>query len=911
MTVRPPEFSVPFGVINLKGLMTTHEVTPNNSNTIKNAVVDQPIFAHESYPIIVTLDSNWKSDFGIMTYKSSSSYTGKKYQTLYHKHVLWDFGDGTVVHGYTAEHYYKLPGKYTITCTFFDINRLGVKNGYEVTVIVKQILPTAIAFDVNESNIDTLKCSSISKIARIEATLSNNVKEAVSIKAKRIYPDGITEESSWDDVKSDPYPHLKKYWCFLKAEYEYYYNSEKVFDERYVPSDIFDPSYEDLYGYFELTSSKEINFKCFRIQPYLTTDNIPDIKIHNPNASIASNEVFSTYPIITLSSISELPKDAAYIGKRGYVDIFYRSDFINNKNIVSFSLDVDNINIYNSIASSKNFLNIPPLGLHFSIVGNSRDEVLYTLSLNGFVTSFEPVDKLVQLTLIRDYTFPAVIVPYILSDFNGYYIPKDIDFSATQVQIVNGIYNDSIIRYIQSQNNIPFVRSLEIECHNTINMTLKMQDYFYGIEVNYPLKDLDNLVIPMEQYYNQNAARLVNAYTPHRLFQSTPRLKKALTDFFANDRMLDYVVTKGYHFFDDTTNIKTNYVSFLIQTLHMLNIDVYEYDQTNLDGVNELRDFVRILSMNHTDLMGNYINENYDIKYRPLTKGKHIGDALLVSDRIFLDYKNRVFRVERDGKSYNISNPNEYIVVVDNYTYASKLVNFLDWMLDEDQINELSGILLSDPLNRVAASVETYLSQTQEENLSYVRVDATNVDTSSIDLMYPLYLSLWEEIDGVYTKIAVSTNPVRVEKNPNNPLTWAFEEQTINPKLHTFKVRWLIDPMDQWDIVNNKYQQYSICIGTWYNAHRNWGLILPDNTFDVPEDTPKVIASYYSFFLLIPNSEKVHISAFLDQNTITDEMRDKDKWNDIYGITYDVLEKIIFNALQLKSAKLSSETVEG
>lgn len=877
MVNRPATVSYPFIVSNLKGTMAT-------SGSGANTKLNQPVFAHETYPITV-------------------SFTDNSYQRKYRKEVEWDFGDGTKVRGYSATHYYRFPGKYKITCTFFDINRLGERNSYVVTAIVKGILPSKLSFVVGESSVESIKCSAITKIARIEACLSDNVLEDVPILAQRIYGKAEKEESSWDDIKESIYPHLEKYWTFLQWEYEYDPQNETPYKERYGPTHEYMPEYERMYGYFD----KSLVFHCYRLQPYKNVAAMPDIQINDPNGSIVNNETFITCKVNNVTLESELPADAKFIGRRAFVDIFYRSDFLSSNNTVSFSFEQDKYKISNSIESAQYFLNIPPVGLHFSVVKNTASDVKYSLSLNGFITSFEPVDKLVQLSLIKDYSFNCFIVPYVLSQYNNYYIPKDIDFAQTSINVVHGTDSDSIIQDRSKElfNGKPvpsFLRVLNIICKETLNVTLQVPSYA-NIVLKYDLKDFDKLTIPSEKYYDQDVTRLVNTYTPHVMFQSTPRLKKALVDFFQNGNFLNYIVTKGIHFFDDTTNYKTNYISFLIQMLHMMNVDAYEYDQTLLDGVNELRDFVRILSMNHTDLMGNYVNETYDIKVRPLYKGKHISDSLLVTDRIFLDEQSKVVQIERDGKTYKIADPNEYIVAVDNYTYASKMVNFMGWKMDTDEVNKLVSALNSATLNKVANAAIAKVKSVSER-LTPVNIEQplTESDVIPEDLQYPVYLSLWEG----NTKFAVSYNAVKITNLPGKQMIWSFEDQDIHPSGHNLTPKWLVDPTDNWN--GNNYVQNWFTIGTWYNSQRNWGLLLPDNVYDVPQDTPKIIESYYSFYLLHPNSEKVYISNFLDEKTITAEMLDREKWNEEYGCTFDILEKIIFDALVLREkSEVTSE----
>ena len=60
--------------------------------------------------------------------------------------VLWDFGDGHKEEGYSVEHTYSKPGRYKIRCTFYDINRCAWKNTYFLTVVVKEVIPTKLAF---------------------------------------------------------------------------------------------------------------------------------------------------------------------------------------------------------------------------------------------------------------------------------------------------------------------------------------------------------------------------------------------------------------------------------------------------------------------------------------------------------------------------------------------------------------------------------------------------------------------------------------------------------------------------------------------------------------------------------------------------------------------------------------------
>ena len=193
---------VPFGILNLKGLMQ-HDA---------DNVIQQPIFAHETYKITTTLDPTYQEDFGILSFKEENPLEGKSYQKLYRKSVRWNFGDGTEIDGYSATHHYDIPGKYTITCTFFDVHRQGILNEYKLQVIVKQVIPSVISFDTKESSKEAIKCSEITKIARLEVLLSNNVKDNVDLLPKL---EKHTNRNEWTTSNSNSTP-IDSLACFFQ-----------------------------------------------------------------------------------------------------------------------------------------------------------------------------------------------------------------------------------------------------------------------------------------------------------------------------------------------------------------------------------------------------------------------------------------------------------------------------------------------------------------------------------------------------------------------------------------------------------------------------------------------------------------------------------------------------------------------
>lgn len=728
-------FEVPFGILNKKGTIEIQDRTCIN-----------PIFAHETYPITCTFDNKYNTfykkpeenqinlednnrKFGKLYYLLKDSeeakvFEGQSYQKLYRKSVKWNFGDGTEIDGYSATHTYKTPGKYTITCTFFDINRKGLVNGFSLDVIVKQVIPTELKFDPDGTEKEAIHCSAIERIARIETLLSNNVKNDVSVIAKRIYQKDEPKDDTWDDVKDLPFPHLRKYYCFIESQKVYYYNTRRLYDEKMFPVTKYTPDYETIYGNFEVEENKLI-FKPYRVQPYKQVEPMNRLEMIDPNSNIYEKESYIEYDVQDVSSIEELPEGYLPVGKRGWVDIYYRSDFLSDAHTFSFFYDLDEINLHNSIESSSNFLNIPPLGLSVGIHKNDPDDIIFMVTLNGFPSyPFDYIDKLVKLSLIKNYNFPSILIPivrntdrhfiteiteeailqenaiYTYDEYNThswmtqrYFIPKDFDFLSLPINISYGNNNDSKLT-IEEYNNLPYIKALLFDLKNILDATITIDRS--NIIFDYPLYDLDKVIIPKEKYHKEDIDKLLKVYTPHTMFDDTNNFKGMLSNLFKTRDFLNYVITKGKNFFDDNVNVKTNYVENLLQTLTMMGQDISEYSTTNFEGVNDLRDLTRILSINHSELVGNNIDESFNINTFNNSKGKHVGERILVTDKLYVlmdnlyvgdkrFYKGKITAIERDGKLLKTVEP-VALIASDDYAHESRILSFSD--IEPSEITE-------------------------------------------------------------------------------------------------------------------------------------------------------------------------------------------------------------------------------
>lgn len=784
-------FSVPFGIKNAAGLME-----------VENGKVKNPIFSHESYKISTTFDSKHSEDFGYITYKDKPTrFEGTSYQKVFRKSVRWDFGDGTTVDGYTATHSYTRPGKYTITCTFFDIWRQGYVNGYSVQVIVKQVIPTQLAIaDYAEANkLDSVKCSAVNTIATIDATLSNLVNNSPDVIVERIFNADEEVRPSWEDVKDLTMPQLRKYYAMLSGEWER--DDELSLIEK-QPVSAYSPDYYTLYGRF-YTEGGQMKLEAYRVEPYLLAiENTPSgetlpISINDPNVSIleVEQEPRIEVPVKLVSSLTELPSSVSLIGRRAIFSVNYKSDFVSEKDILSIHYDLENTNISGSLESATNFLNIPPLGINFPVTPNDFSpnstedrHLFFSLSNTGFDFDESGVSKETLFSFVKDFTFKCFLVPVIIPTTQSgvllskeYYIPKDYDFYNTDVSVRYYGENDSIIT-IDRRDDFSHVLDVTFKLGSVLDAEIIVPG-FEPIVLKKELVDLSALVIPTEHYYNQSLDDLLAAYLPHKMFDNAANLKQLLKNAFGNNRILDYLVTKGVNFFDDNVNIDTVYIKQLLSILTMMGREVTEYNDTNFDGVNELRDIARILSMNFTRLMGNKIPKPDDIRVTDELKGANIGDRIEVTDILHVYMHNRerelvqgkVFKVERDGTIYNVEVPT-ILVAADDYTTQTHTVSFAG--LEPEEI--------------------------------------------------------YEDEDG------------------------------------------------------NQIGKYVI---SSYLPSWGWNLLLPEKY--KPEDTARIIDSYYSFYLYRPSSETVRVGNFLDDATIQEEFDTLQNWFEEQGLPDRVIQKIL------------------
>lgn len=868
--------TVKFGILNIGGYMPSR---PIEGKSFHSEVI-HPLFVGVGYKIKTTFNRNINyvldgekhstSDFGAVFYNSESQYeNGVYYQKNFRRDVLWNFGDGTEIEGANVEHYYKKPGRYKITCTFFDINRKGWTNTYSLYVQVKEIVPTSLRFSENEENFKSeIKCSKIEKILKLEALVSPDLENINLISKRVIETTEDKAQKSYTDLKSVARYHMRPYYTFLKNEKIYFYKNEEIHSSYMRPVENYDVDYHEIYGKFQYDIlTEKIALKLFLYYPFkLKDEDHLTYKCIDPNCDITKNDDYINISLKQIFSLDE-EEDIFFVGKRGFVEIYYKNDNLSKKNSdgtyvkdnhFTFFFDLEEKNIYNDIKSSKNYLNMIPLGYSVAIVPNSLNDVKISMSLNGFLRDIDSsknihIDEYFYNALTKNFIIDAYIAPYILyenegeiieelgyeisnneiSDFKtddkSYYIPKDIILSDLTVSYRNdnNTGNQSAINTVDDvYKSDTFVRC-EITPRDFINhsysIKIKNKSEDATIIETFDLRkdnivDSSKITIPTEKYTPVDVKKLVDVYMIHPMFDEAYKLKDSLISLFKNKDFLSYILTKSNNFLDDRMNIKTCYLSNLLATLKMMGEEITDYETTEFEGINEMRDFVRILSMNHNDLVGHLVDKPCEIYISKSSMGRNVGKALGLKDRLYLsthttttgyDLKGLVTGYKKYDKEtygpYKKASDNYgcHLILHDKYTDETRIVSFTT-------IEKLNSILKED-----------------ENGKKYVCL-------ADYDESWGWNLLLTD-------RFKLAKNELNTSKNLTSMRRKRLEEVCHN-----------------------------------------------------------VIDGYYDFYTLVTNNEKERIGNFLNENTIIESVEDVELWNEKWGYVNDILLKIIIENGKLK-----------
>lgn len=611
------------------------------TNLVTNTTHDESsiLYAHKSCKIKVAIVDN--------------------YSSTYRKIIRWNFGDGTIVKGTNAIHSYKLPGKYTISCTFYNIDGSPVENEITKSVIVKEAIPTQLSFlNPNEWK-ESYPISKNNKLGTLLVSISNNIISEPLVSVVRSWKDG-NKENSYFDIKNEYYYHLKKYYTFLEKRLSHSIGSS--FTQSILqPCNELSVQYIPLYGLYIKDKGK------MRLETYYINYN---------NNEILSNK----FNAIRINSKSELPEGSSLLGKVGILDIWYKNDYESENNLI-FEFKKDTIKFENEPETSDFYLNIPPLGITTNTV-KTNNEIIEAITSNGiFNTNYCEDTNIINVETYLRHNF---YLNYSVEAYYSKFIKNDsIDGETTynmlkcKTDLKNLSQSDAKTQcLVENIENKEYYSIYNITPKSPLGFKLYYNDleeeYFSVSEV----VELNSLILPAEKKTNINIDELLSVYMDHPMYEDATNLKTFLRDILKNKNMLSYSVSKGANILNDIVNYKTCHLDKLLSILKMLGEDVKYYDINSFDRVNELKEMIRILTMNYSDLFGNLLKKQYDIGFTATSKGKNVDAQLLATDVILVNENKEIIAIRRGSKILPLTTKTPYLILKDDFTLQSTLVSF-------------------------------------------------------------------------------------------------------------------------------------------------------------------------------------------------------------------------------------------
>lgn len=648
---------------------TQYSIVVKDLLTDLNLSQNSFLFNHESHKISVALNDQ--------------SYCSTKYRTA----IRWDFGDGTIIESPTATHSYKKAGKYTITATLYDIDRVP---DYSIvtptTIYVKEIVPTEISFVDPlswKNKAEDCYISKNNKLGSLLITTAANISSSPKVSPIRRWTKE-PDENTYFDLKDIPYYHLNKYYTFLEEDQSPSID-KKSSNCILRPVEFYTPTYHTIYGRvvsnngnpmveaYVVKNSKNITLSHFR--PYADKEG-------TRTRCVNSNT--------TVLNINSLPEGCTEIGKIAIINIWYKNDNA-GKNDIVFEFKKDTLFFKNEEKVKESYLNIPNLGISINIKDKTdTTNLIAALSSNGLYNTdninSRAEDK-VKLDIHLKYN---LYKNYKVEAYYAYFIENDIlDSNTTTYNMLKGrimppslsvtkstaakdclieLVNDA--NYYKVYNFTPLLDNFKIYYNN------KGKDEL--IYTHEDLVDFDKLVLPKEKMVTEDIDALLETYMQHPSYGEAPNIKKFLKYVLENNDMLSYVMTKSNNFIDDNVNYKTCYLDKFLSILEMLNENIDQYNISGLNKLNDLRDLVRVMTMNYSHLFGHLISDEYDIKITPAYKGANVSDEIESTDIIFCDELYNIVGFRRKNKIYQLTVSTPFLIVKDNFTYNTSFVSFYE-----------------------------------------------------------------------------------------------------------------------------------------------------------------------------------------------------------------------------------------
>lgn len=595
--------------------------------------------------------------------------------------VLWDFGDGTSSEALTGQHYYRLPGVYTVTCHFYD--RFGdvVTDTETVTAInfINNILTTST--EVQPVILIASKIKTPITITRFTSYQTQNSSSLTIVP----FASGSYDNYFDTGLVNTYYGHLYPFSSFYQVQPITKYTSEFVEISSFTTSN--DNLYYRLSGanIIRCNSTDSGSFFCGSSGSatiYFKSDR-PKQRIdlyfgYEPGsllyASNTYNATLTGVAVLNNTDYSYLSITSCGLESEGTSETSYqinKNKFANTKiGFVVKIKDTENFTLKNPVSS--NFI--------LSLKKNSTTYSSAVFASNTSLLSANQLYGVFRGTL----TLPASALP--INPTTGQPDPlKDVYISC----IYQTAYTPNYLTYIGDVLTLSG-ESIGYDTYTPASSSISLVDSLTSVSISisgrsanfdiYPVKgqytiakinedidltqkfkdiSLQSLFLDNKVLYDEFLGNIFGTIDSEQTTIGKLTYEK-ISNFISNNKVLDY------------SNINNLY-----SLLEELNIDTLKFSENNYRYPAELSRLIDILSINKSRLFGsvNAFNEDFDTRGYSNSEvyGVNLGQPISIFQTITAGQS--LVAYERFGNNFKVISTYQPISAVNSRTYAISSYN--------------------------------------------------------------------------------------------------------------------------------------------------------------------------------------------------------------------------------------------
>lgn len=578
---------------------------------------------------------------------------------VYDRMISWDFGDGTVIFGKTATHYYKKSGIYKISCIFFDKNSNSYVNENFRRIVVIDPIDNILMF--SNSFVEANSYTKL-KYQAGEVFLSADIIGTLSKEFSNVPINCYTKDTISKDITLLPkssYSHLLRNHTFLDSESE--------------PTIGILPEYSDIY--LRIHGDDSAIMLDYYIIDIDYQNEINTTSLFNKITSLYDPELNKIRPSLTiLSSAKNLPVGCSFVGSIGRVKFWYRDDTATEDIVLTYVYDQSYFeNEYDNRLTEHT--NLVSIGIKVDIESNNDVELsLYNstcgLSSNtGDLLDLEGVnDNLYSMYRAKYLNIASPFVSRIVGIKNGTkYFVKDIEILSAEIikstitpvdscyiEFDNTLHSEGTTYASQSATHgiiIPRLETKESEGEfakfmlkvvakrpngEIVELTKEMGDFTFINLNNFINPESEYYLNPLQDYTNYSGVEFWDVHKTNTWVSDKEVLDSFVTAILDNDTFLQTVVNKGNNFTDDIANVSTCEVKNLISLYEMLNQNIDLFNGENFARPLSLSDLIKIFSINHSVLVGTKVKNPDEFEQFNGFDGKNKGRQYTLTEPIFV-----------------------------------------------------------------------------------------------------------------------------------------------------------------------------------------------------------------------------------------------------------------------------------